>query len=320
MKVFNELQDIQNLAKIDDPLISTKIIETISFGNKEYPIISFSIGSNSPDVPVFGIFAGVHGLERVGTHLAITYLNNLFSRLSWDFELRESFKNFRIVSIPLINPAGMDLIKRSNANGVDLMRNAPVESDAKKKSLLSGHRISPLLPWYRGADPQKMEQETLAVIKFCQEQMLNSKFSMSIDLHSGFGLRDRLWYPFARTKNPFPLSYKIEQLERLLNKTLPHHIYKIEQQSDSYTTSGDLWDYIFDVYWAEKTDDKIFIPLTLELGSWLWVKKNPLQIFSILGLFNPIRKHRFDRVMRRHLLLFDFLGQAIKNHKHWSSQ
>lgn len=317
MKSFNELEDIINLTKTKDELINVDTLETIEYRGRSYPIIAFTIGSQSNDVPVFGIFAGVHGLERVGTHLAITYLTNLFTRLSWDYELRDSFKNFRLICIPLINPAGMDLIKRSNANGVDLMRNCPVESDADSHSLLGGHRISPKLPWFRGFDSNKLELETQAVISFCQNKMLCSPFAISIDLHSGFGLRDRLWYPYARTKSAFPLTYKMNELESLLNKTLPHHIYKIEQQSDSYTTSGDLWDYIFDKDWEQKKGN-IFIPLTLELGSWLWVKKNPLQLFSILGLFNPIRKHRFERVMRRHLLLFDFLNQAIKNHKHWT--
>lgn len=316
MRDFKEIQDIFALTNFSDPLIRYHYLDHV--GEKKYPIIGFSIGSDSPDVPTFGLFGGVHGLERVGTHLAITYLNNLFIRLSWDNELRESFKKFRLVSIPLINPAGMDLIQRSNANGVDLMRNCPVEADSHSAPLLGGHRITPLLPWYRGKLGSDLEAETQAVIKFVQDEMLSSPFSVSIDLHSGFGMRDRLWYPYARTKSPFPLTTQVQNLKSLLDKTLPHHIYKVEQQSDSYTTSGDLWDYIFDLQHNNSENKNVYIPLTLELGSWLWVKKNPLQVLSLLGLFNPVRKHRFERVMRRHILLFDFLVQATKNHKYWS--
>ena len=48
-----------------------------------------------------------------------------------------------------------------------------------------------------------------------------------------------------------------------------------------------------------------FLPLTLEMGSWLWVKKNPRQLFSRHGIFNPLIEHRQQRVLRRHLALLD---------------
>jgi hypothetical protein len=34
-------------------------------------------------------------------------------------------------------------------------------------------------------------------------------------------------------------------------------------------------------------------------------------------MFNPIVPHRFQRVMRRHLLWFDFLTRAACSHQHW---
>ena len=50
--------------------------------------------------------------------------------------------------------------------------------------------------------------------------------------------------------------------------------------------------------------------MTLELGSWLWIRKNPQQIFSRHGIFNPIKAHRIKRVLRRHADLLDFLTRA----------
>ena len=41
----------------------------------------------------------------------------------------------------------------------------------------------------------------------------------------------------------------------------------------------------------------------MEMGSWTWVKKNPRQFFSLLGIFNPLIQHRQLRVLRRHLPL-----------------
>ena len=61
-----------------------------------------------------------------------------------------------------------------------------------------------------------------------------------------------------------------------------------------------------------------FLPLTLELGSWLWIKKNPRQLFSRNGIFNPLINHRQQRVLRRHLSLLDFLARAACSHARWT--
>jgi hypothetical protein len=50
--------------------------------------------------------------------------------------------------------------------------------------------------------------------------------------------------------------------------------------------------------------------MTLELGSWLWIRKNPRQLFSRHGIFNPMKAHRTKRVLRRHADLLDFLTRA----------
>ncbi len=60
-----------------------------------------------------------------------------------------------------------------------------------------------------------------------------------------------------------------------------------------------------------------FLPLTLEMGSWLWIKKNPRQLFSRNGIFNPLINHRQQRVLRRHLSLLDFLARAACSHERW---
>ncbi len=61
----------------------------------------------------------------------------------------------------------------------------------------------------------------------------------------------------------------------------------------------------------------MFLPLTLEMGSWLWVRKNPRQVFTRLGLFNPVIAHREQRVLRRHLPLLDFVVRAAASHGRW---
>ena len=57
--------------------------------------------------------------------------------------------------------------------------------------------------------------------------------------------------------------------------------------------------------------------MTLELGSWLWIRKNPRQLFSRHGIFNPIKAHRIKRVLRRHADLLDFLTRAAFAAPRW---
>ena len=57
--------------------------------------------------------------------------------------------------------------------------------------------------------------------------------------------------------------------------------------------------------------------MTLELGSWLWIRKNPRQLLSRHGIFNPIKAHRIKRVLRRHADLLDFLTRAAYAAPSW---
>ncbi|MBD64960.1 MAG: zinc carboxypeptidase [Halobacteriovoraceae bacterium] len=317
IKNLPEIKALRNLSHVADPeIVRFQELTRINIKHRSYPIISFEIGCTELDAPVLGLFGGVHGLERVGTHVITSYLQSLFKQMKWDDDLRTLLKTSRIVSIPLINPGGMAKRWRSNPNGVDLMRNAPVEAEKKNLPfLLSGHQYSNKIPWYRG-NPNKMETESQILIDYVKEKVFPAATALTVDFHSGFGLKDRFWYPYAKTTDQFPNIKEVQSLKDLMDETLPHHIYKVEPQSLNYTTHGDIWDYLYDDHRLHKKSDQLFLPWTLEMGSWNWVKKNPKQIFSASGLFNPIIEHRHDRTMRRHKALIDFLFSATRN-SHW---
>ena len=137
----------------------------------------------------------------------------------------------------------------------------------------------------------------------------------ALDCHSGFGLADRLWFPYAHTARPMSHLPELAAFGQLLDSSLLHHRYVFEPQSRQYLTHGDLWDHLHLA--AVAASDRVFLPLTLEMGSWLWVKKNPRQLFSRHGIFNPLIEHRQQRVLRRHLALLDFVMRAAVSHRHW---
>ena len=278
------------------------------------PIYAFRFGAAARAAPVLIVVGGVHGLERIGTEVAIAFLSALITRLGWDQVLHDALARCRVIVVPLLNPVGMALGQRANGNGVDLMRNAPAHA-LGGTPLVGGHRISPRLPWYMGRAGAPMEAEAAALVRVVEDDVFASRFAIALDLHSGFGFVDRLWYPYARTREPLPDQAKIAALGRLLDATLPNHVYRFEQTAQTYTIRGDLWDHLYDRRRA--VGGGTLLPLTLEMGSWAWVRKNPLQALSSLGRFNPIKAHRHRRTLRRHLPLLDFLLYAAASYTAW---
>ena len=290
----------------------------VPIGDISIPVRVIELGSRSANAPVIGFFGGVHGVERIGTQVLISWLHSLVHRLDWDDQLREQLERVRLLFMPMINPGGIWHHRRSNLNGVDLMRNAPVEAMGPAPWLVSGHRVSKRLPWYRGKLGAPMEAESAAVLRVVKERMHQSPFAISVDCHSGFGRRDRLWCGYARSHKPIANIAEVLRLKRLFEQTYPnHHPYIIEPQSINYTTHGDLWDHLYDSS-LDSHPENLFIPFTLEMGSWLWVRKNPRQMFDYFGYFNPVIDHRKQRVLRQHLPLFEFLTHATRCWRNWA--
>lgn len=259
------------------------------------------------------LVAGIHGLERIGSRVLISLLTTWLERLLWEKSLQHSLTEMEITFVPIANPAGMYLNQRSNANGVDLMRNAPIDAQDKVSFLLGGQRISSKFLWYRGNAAQ-MEQENLALEKIVKHLCQSSRFLLSLDCHSGFGFHDQIWFPYAYRRKPIADIASIFSLKQLFDKGYPHHRYIFEPQSRHYLTHGDLWDHL---YKNNPNDVCTFIPLTLELGAWSWLKKKPSQLFSMQGLFNPMTPHRQQRTLRRHLPFLDFLRHACYSVDNW---
>lgn len=312
---FPELDALHTLIRRGGSLLRSDVICEVAYAQERLPVHCLELGSRAADAPAIGFFGGVHGVERIGTQVLLAFLHSLIERLHWDNTLAQMLDHLRLVFVPLVNPGGMRQRTRCTPTGVDLMRNAPVQADRGVPFLLGGQRWSRHLPWYRG-QPERMEPEAQALCHVVRERLLSHRFSLALDCHSGFGARDRIWFPYARSQQPVDCLAEIYALRSMFRSTHPYHsIYTIEPQARQYTTHGDLWDYLYDE--SREDAQRLFIPLTLEMGSWLWVKKQPAQIFSLLGMFNPIAPHRHQRILRQHLTLFDFLLRASASHTRW---
>ncbi len=318
MPTLAELNELERILELADGRLDARVECEVGSGDKRFPVYRLTLGNPDPALPAIGFFGGIHGLERIGTQVLLYFLRGLLSRLEWDKSLHHLLQEVRLVFMPLINPGGMWQSTRCNPRGVDLMRNAPVEAAGRVPFLLGGHRISPSLPWYRGMAGAGMEIENLALCRTVEEELLSREFSIAVDCHSGFGSRDRVWFPYARSVEPIAHLADIFTLEKLFQQIYPNNKYLFEPQCLQYRTHGDVWDYLY--LKAQQDKRKTFLPLTLEMGSWLWVKKNPRQLFSRHGLFNPSVEHRLHRVLRGHTVWLDFLMRAACSYRNWLAQ
>lgn len=313
---LSELVALERIIELGAGWLETRIAcQVILPGGDSYPVYVIALGNPGREVPAVGYFGGVHGLERIGAGVVIAYLESLVMRLQWDSTLHRQLESVRMIFMPIVNPGGMVLGTRANPKGVDLMRNAPVDAKDPVPFLVGGQRHSAGLPWYRGKQSAPMEIEGQAVCDVVAAELLTRDFSLSVDCHSGFGASDRIWFPYAHTRSPIAHLAEMHALKSIFVQSHSHHRYIIEPQSLQYLAHGDLWDYLYLQACAQR--QRVFLPLTLEMGSWLWVKKNPRQLFSRHGIFNPLIEHRQQRVLRQHQSLLDFILRAACSHSLW---
>jgi Zinc carboxypeptidase len=310
-----EIDELPRLLEEGQPHLQARTLCEVQTGGQCFPVQVFTLGTSDPQAPVVGFFGGVHGLERIGAEVVMAYLTSLVHRLRWDRLLHQQLESLRMVFMPLVNPGGLWLGTRANPQGIDLMRNAPVDATEPVPWLIGGQRISPTLPWYRGPAGQAMAPEAQALVQVVQQELLARPFSLALDCHSGFGSLDRIWFPYAHTRRPLEHLAQVHALHRVFAQTHAHHRYVFEPQSLQYLAHGDLWDHLY--LQSLHHADRLFLPLTLEMGSWLWVRKNPRQLFSRYGIFNPLIAHRRQRVLRRHVALLDFMARAACSHMNW---
>jgi hypothetical protein len=287
-------------------------------GDTPRPVHALELGTTADDAPLLVVVGGVHGIERIGAEVVLAFLAALLGRLHWDALTRDTLARARLWLLPILNPVGLIRGTRANGNGVDLMRNAPGDGIGRATPLVGGQRLARWLPWYRGVPGAPMEPEAAALVDWVGAGIARAPAAVALDVHSGFGLVDRLWFPWARTRRPMPNLAELRALTGLLDASQPHHVYRVEPQARAYTIQGDLWDHVYGEHLAAGRAG-VFLPLTLEMGSWLWVKKNPRQLLSLAGSFNPMKPHRLRRTLRRHLALLDFLHRAVASHAAWTA-
>ena len=168
---FPELEEIYKAAQSLNGVGEFKEEAWVEHGKYRFPLTSFKFGSGREDVPRLVLVGGIHGLEKIGSHVVISYLQSLIRMLKWDRSLKSLLKQCQLHIYPMANPIGIYCGTRSNGNGVDLMRNAPINARHTKIPLIGGHRLSPKIPWYRGPEGSEMEVEAQVLCDYIQRHL-----------------------------------------------------------------------------------------------------------------------------------------------------
>ncbi|WCL49727.1 M14 family zinc carboxypeptidase [Leptospira sp. GIMC2001] len=288
-----------------------------------FPIHAIELGTpkairNNP----VGLVAGVHGLETVGIRILLDFLEYILDKKNNDFlpELKKG--KLGLVILPIVNPGGVALKSRSNPAGVDLMRNSGVEAESALP-FFGGHKISSSLPYYRG---NTMEPESRALFRFVHKYFYSVKDAIMpvLDIHSGFGTIDHVWWPYARTKKPCIDTPLFEKMAYYLKTKMNHDVFKYGPQSETYTTHGDLWDRFYDNYFehfrtSNTSWSSRFLPITLEVGTWSDLKQDPMKIFRKRGIFNPARENKLETITGYRNFIRDFVLLSQTKLAHWTA-
>src|SRR5918992_5898835 len=79
-----ELAELERILEAHSASLAVRTLCEVRDGDERHPLLAVSLGSASRDAPAVGFFGGVHGLERVGTQVLLSFLGSLAGRLEWD--------------------------------------------------------------------------------------------------------------------------------------------------------------------------------------------------------------------------------------------
>ena len=102
-----ELLELDALIRHGERHLRVTTVHQVPMGQISLPIHVIELGSQSPNAPVIGFFGGVHGVERIGSQVLMSWLHSLIHRLQWDDQLHRRLEKVRLVFMPMINPGGI---------------------------------------------------------------------------------------------------------------------------------------------------------------------------------------------------------------------
>lgn len=239
----------------------------------------------SDDRPLTMIQGGMHGIEVIGTELALALLDRLTAP-----ELDEACASLLEVSdvtvVPCVNPDGRQTSmaslaskrwyapgSRRNANRVDLNRNWPRPPGVEDHWLPISGTPNRHLPWYRGASPLS-EPECRALLELIEPR---PPVAM-LDLHSSGQI---LVYPWTSKVEPPADLDGFRAMVDALRARQTRWRYKAKQSRAWYPIVGSMDDYMYDQFGS--------LMLTVEIGRpGQSIREHPSRANRSFWFANPV--------------------------------
>lgn len=122
------------------------------------------------DEPEFKYVSTMHGDEPVGTEMCLYFIDHLLNSYGSDSRVTNLVDETAIWIVPLMNPDGLELGTRANANGFDLNRSFPAfPTDFSGTAFTAG-------PNYSGLEPE---------VRHLMLWAYNNSFAHSANFHTG---------------------------------------------------------------------------------------------------------------------------------------
>ena len=80
VKSLPELVTLEQLIEDGGDLLKASVACTVAADSQQFPVYLLTMGSSDPAAPALGFFGGIHGLERIGTQVLLSFLQSLLAR------------------------------------------------------------------------------------------------------------------------------------------------------------------------------------------------------------------------------------------------
>ena len=177
----------------------------------------------------------------------------------------------RVVFIPAPNPGGLAKRSRYNSRGVDLARNAPVDSPGPTPWLFGGHRLAPWLPGFRGKSGEPMQAEAHALVEFVLAQSSLRRRLVAVECESRAGRGDLLWFPHRHSSEPMPWLPLMMRLKNLLDAEMPAQAPSMAPRWLEGLAHGAMWDHVLLRARPLHIEEGRLALLTLSMGRRPWL-------------------------------------------------
>lgn len=171
-------------------------------GRELWAVLITDNPDDEEDEPEFKYVSTIHGNEPLGTEICFYFIDMLLTEYGQNDRITNLVNSTAIWIVPLVNPDGLELGKRANANGIDLNRNFPLLTDSSL-DIFSGELL----------DAANRQPEVRHIMHWTVE----NSFVLSAGLHTGSLL---VCYPYGYNEQmiavdtPTPDDLLFEEISR----------------------------------------------------------------------------------------------------------